>query len=113
MSRPAAPCALALLASALLGPAFAAGDPARGRELYAVCSMCHGERAQGLEEMNAPALAGREAWYLVRQLEAFRSGLRGSNPADVYGAQMAPMAKVLADKQAVEDVAAYLSSLAN
>jgi cytochrome c oxidase subunit 2 len=64
-----------------------------------------------MQEMNAPALAGREAWYIVRQIESFRAGIRGSNPADVYGLQMAPMAKVLADKQAIEDVAAFLSGL--
>jgi cytochrome c oxidase subunit 2 len=99
-----------LLALAPLG-AYAAGDAARGEQLYAVCSTCHGPKAEGMQEMNAPALAGREAWYIARQLENFRSGARGTDPTDVFGAQMAPMAKVLADKQAIEDVAAYLSSL--
>jgi cytochrome c553 len=101
----------ALLLAAAAGSALAAGDPARGQQLYAVCSICHGQNGEGLQEMNAPALAGREDWYLVRQIENFRSGVRGSNPADVFGLQMAPMAKVLADKQAIEDVAAYLSGL--
>lgn len=64
-----------------------------------------------MREMNAPALAGREEWYLVRQLQNFKSGARGANPQDIYGMQMAPMAQVLANGQAIEDVAAYLSSL--
>jgi cytochrome c oxidase subunit II len=64
-----------------------------------------------MREMNAPALAGREEWYLIRQLRNFKSGIRGSNPQDIYGLQMAPMAQVLATDQAIEDVAAYLSSL--
>lgn len=63
--------------------------------------------------MNAPRLAGREAWYLIRQLQNFKAGIRGSHPDDVYGRQMAPMAQILADAQAIEDVAAYLSSLKN
>ena len=91
--------------------AGAAGDAARGQALYAVCSTCHGLKAEGMKEMNAPALAGREAWYLVRQMENFKSGVRGSHPDDVYGRQMAPMVAVLPDAQAIEDVATYLSSL--
>jgi cytochrome c oxidase subunit 2 len=91
--------------------AAAAGDAQRGKAFYAVCATCHGPNAEGMKEMNAPALAGREEWYIVRQLQNFRAGVRGANPADTYGLQMAPMAQVLPDAQAIEDVAAYLSSL--
>jgi cytochrome c553 len=93
------------------GGALAAGDAARGQRLYAVCSTCHGQNGEGSQDMNAPALAGREEWYLARQIENFRSGVRGADPKDTFGLQMAPMAKVLADKQAIDDVAAYLSGL--
>jgi cytochrome c oxidase subunit 2 len=64
-----------------------------------------------MKEMNAPALAGREDWYLIRQMQNFKDGVRGKDPADTYGLQMAPMAQLLADRQAIEDVAAYLSNL--
>ena len=104
----------ALTAVALLlatGGAEAAGNPERGKTLYAVCSTCHGERGEGMQEMNGPALTGLEEWYIVRQLENFKAGIRGSDPSDVYGQQMAPMAKVLPDTQAMEDIAAYLTSL--
>lgn len=90
---------------------FAAGDADRGKALFAVCATCHGPDAKGMEAMNAPALAGREEWYLVRQLKNFKSGVRGTTPGDIYGMQMAPMAQVLANDQAIEDVAAYLTSL--
>jgi cytochrome c oxidase subunit 2 len=89
----------------------AAGNAERGKGLYTVCATCHGPNAEGLKEMNAPALAGQEEWYIIRQLQNFKSGLRGTNPADTYGLQMAPMAQVLPDAQAIEDVAAYLSGL--
>jgi cytochrome c oxidase subunit 2 len=92
---------------------FAAGDADRGRALYAVCATCHGPNAEGMQEMNAPALAGREEWYLVRQLQNFKAGIRGGDSTDTYGLQMAPMAQVLANQQAIEDVAAYLGSLSN
>ena len=91
--------------------AAAAGDAGRGKTFYAVCATCHGPNAEGMKEMNAPGLAGREEWYIVRQLQNFRAGIRGGNPADTYGLQMAPMAQVLPDAQAMEDVAAYLNSL--
>lgn len=91
----------------------AAGDPERGRALYTVCGTCHGPQGEGMKEMNAPKLAGREAWYIERQLQNFRSGIRGKAPGDVFGAQMAPMALTLADAQAIEDVAAYIESLGN
>lgn len=104
-------CAAAAILLLLSSSAAAAGDAERGKSLYAVCGTCHGPNAEGMQEMNAPALAGREEWYVVRQLENFKSGIRGKDPRDTYGMQMAPMAQLLADRQAMEDVAAYLSSL--
>ena len=111
MANRAALLVLATVIGGWHGTLHAAGDAARGKALYAVCSTCHGPEAKGQEDTNAPALAGREEWYLVRQLQNFKSGVRGAHPDDVYGQQMAPMAQLLADKQAMEDVAAYLHSL--
>lgn len=91
--------------------AFAAGDAAKGKALYATCGACHGANAEGMEALNAPKLAGQEAWYLTRQLQNFKGGIRGSNPKDVYGMQMAPMAQTLPNDQAIEDVVAYIVSL--
>lgn len=102
---------MAALLLSYAGGGAAAGDAERGKGLYAVCATCHGPNAEGMKEMNAPALAGQEDWYIIRQLQNFKSGVRGTNPADTYGLQMAPMAQVLPDAQAIEDVAAYLSTL--
>lgn len=100
-------------AMVLIWPAgtLAAGDPERGKILYAMCGACHGQKAEGMSALNAPALSGQEPWYIVRQLQNFRSGIRGGNPKDTYGAQMAPMAQTLPDEQAMEDVAAYIQTL--
>jgi cytochrome c553 len=92
-------------------PALAQGDAERGKVLYAVCATCHGDNAQGMPDMNGPALAGREGWYLRRQLQNFKSGARGSDSRDIYGLQMAPMAQLLQDDQAIADVVAYITSL--
>ncbi|AFU98693.1 c-type cytochrome [Simiduia agarivorans] len=78
---------------------------------YQACAVCHGANGEGNPAMHAPALAGQSAGYLARQLQHFRSGVRGSHPQDTYGAQMKPMASTLADDAAVKRVADYLAQL--
>jgi|TARA_B100000315_G_scaffold260402_1_gene321456 cytochrome c oxidase subunit 2 len=90
---------------------FAAGDATKGKALYAVCAACHGANGEGNTLLNAPVTGGQGAWYVIRQLSAFRAGVRGTDPKDTYGMQMRPMAITLADDQAVEDIAAYVTSL--
>jgi len=87
------------------------GDPIRGREIYATCAGCHGRDGQGNWSTNAPRLAGMSDWYLYRQLEYFRDGVRGAHPDDLYGLQMAMMAASLRDERALQDVVAYINSL--
>jgi len=87
--------------------ALSPGSAEAGRRHYAVCTACHGDRGQGNSATNAPALAGLDPWYVQRQLELFRSGARGANPDDRFGAQMKPFADQL-DRQAIRDVAAYI-----
>jgi len=103
--------AVTALVSVVSSGAMAAGDPVRGKTLYATCGACHGVNGEGLEALNAPKLAGQQPWYLIRQLQNFKSGVRGTNPRDTYGMQMAPMAQTLVDDQAMEDVAAYIETL--
>ena len=91
--------------------ASAAGDPAKGKAAYAVCAACHGANGMGNKALNAPQIAGQEPWYLERQLNNFKGGIRGANPKDTYGMQMRPMALTLANDQAVSDMAAFLSSM--
>lgn len=89
------------------------GDVERGKQFFAPCSACHGTNAQGNEAMNAPRLAGQSDWYLVRQLEKFKEGIRGTHQADTFGQQMRPMAMTLPDEQAIRDVVAYINTLGN
>lgn len=88
-----------------------AGDAAQGQAMYAVCAACHGQNGEGNVTLNAPRLAGQEDWYMRRQLNYFKAGVRGSDPRDVYGAQMRPMASTLATDAMVANVAAYIESL--
>ena len=86
-------------------------DPVRGKAHYALCVACHGEDAQGNRSLNAPKLTGKQDWYLLKHLVAFRDGVRGADPRDEAGAQMAAIAKVLPDEKAMQDVIAYIQSL--
>lgn len=86
------------------------GNAERGKSLYTTCIACHGQNAEGMKSLGAPALADQEPYYLHRQIENFKTGVRGVHAEDVYGAQMAPMAKTL-DSQGVKDVIAYIKSL--
>jgi len=81
-----------------------------GQKAYALCGACHGQQGEGNIGMNAPKLAGQEPWYLRRQLNAFKSGQRGTAPGDIYGAQMRPMAMAVADPEAIENLIAYIAT---
>lgn len=96
------------LASAIFVPwSQAAGIPAAA----SLCDSCHGLGGAGLVSMNAPRLAGLQAWYLERQLHDFKEGVRGGNPDDVYGAQMKAIAGTLESDAAIHEAAAYFASL--
>lgn len=89
----------------------AAGDAAKGEAAYKVCEACHGKNAEGNKDLGAPRLAGQEDWYLIRQLQNFKSGARGADPKDTFGTQMRPMAQTLADDAAIAAVVAYIGTL--
>jgi cytochrome c oxidase subunit II len=87
------------------------GDVERGRRIYQVCGTCHGWEGQGIEAVKAPRAAGVQDWYLARQLNNFKRGIRGAHPEDLYGQQMIQMANVLVTDRAVDDVVAYINTL--
>lgn len=93
-------------------PVVSAADPAKGKTHFqAVCKTCHGENGEGIRALNAPRLAGQAEWYVIRQIDHFKKGIRGTNPGDSAGMQMRPMAMTLVDEQAARDVAAYITTL--
>ncbi len=68
------------------------------------CMTCHGVDGIGNEGIQAPRLAGMEPWYLKRQLELFRDGIRGKHPEDLEGLEMQPMAEILSDESLADIV---------
>ena len=87
------------------------GDSNHGAELYASCAACHGVSGEGNELLGAPGLAGRDDWYMLRQLNLFKSGYRGSHPDDIGGAQMRIGMQALETEQDINDVLAYINTL--
>jgi cytochrome c oxidase subunit II len=98
-------------------PTFAAtqarptGNATAGAANYAVCSACHGTQGEGNQQLNAPKLAGQQDWYIRRQLRNYQLRIRGVDPMDTFGMQMAPMAQTVADPAIMENVIAYIETL--
>ncbi|MBI3371583.1 MAG: c-type cytochrome [Betaproteobacteria bacterium] len=91
-------------------PATVTGNANNGRKRYVICGACHGPDGRGVQQMNAPGLKGMSDWYLVTQLKNFKQGIRGAHPQDMYGSQMALMAAILSDDQAIDDLVAYVNT---
>jgi cytochrome c oxidase subunit 2 len=91
--------------------ATVSGNVENGKDIYAVCAYCHGSSGMGLQALNAPRIAGSSDWYMARQLDNFKTGVRGAHPKDYYGFQMGLMGITLRDEQAIKDVIAYINTL--
>jgi cytochrome c553 len=100
---------------ASLEPAFPPstlhGNAGAGAAQYEqVCVACHGPDGRGNELLRSPPIVQLHDWYLVQELENFRTGARGTHPDDVWGATMRVNAVLLSD-QAMRDVIAYVQTL--
>jgi cytochrome c oxidase subunit 2 len=86
-----------------------AGDLHNGNNLYqGKCGACHGSKAEGNAALKSPRLTGLDAAYIKRQFAHFRDGVRGTDPQDVTGRQMAMMAKTLPTERDLDDVIAFI-----
>jgi cytochrome c oxidase subunit 2 len=88
------------------------GDATAGSARYnGVCVACHGPDGKGNEALSSPALVGQADWYMLHQLQKFKSGMRGAHPDDVTGSQMRAMSMTLENDQAMLDVIAFIRTL--
>ena len=103
MKRPAIVSLLACgLFLALAGPAQAAGNPEGGKQKNTMCIGCHGiegYRTSYPSVYHVPRLGGQHAEYLVKALQAYKTGAR-NHPS------MKGIAATLS-QQDMEDLAAY------
>ena len=91
-------------------PATVKGNAKDGHQAYETCAACHGAKGGGIQAMNAPRLKGMSDWYMATQLNNFRHGIRGTDPKDMYGPQMANIATMLTDDKATTDLVAYINT---
>jgi cytochrome c553 len=95
------------MAFACAAGAAESGDPVAGKSKTAMCSGCHGipgYKSVFPEVYSVPKLGSQQAAYIVKALQAYRSGER-SHPT------MRAIAGGLSDKD-MADLAAYYASAA-
>ena len=89
----------------------AKADLRNGNNVYqGKCGACHGGRAEGIAGMSTPRLSGLDAAYITRQFHNFQQGIRGTNPKDTYGRQMAMMSKTLPKDSDLPDLIAFIQA---
>jgi len=77
---------------------------------FVFCTVCHGVQLKGNPLIEAPRLSRMEAWYVERQLHAFKKGWRGRHERDIAGMEMRPMAEILSDDD-IDAVTTYVNSV--
>ena len=87
------------------------GEAVPAEELYEVCAFCHGPQGQGSERLDAPALAGMEAWYVERQLHNFRDRVRGMHAEDLTGLQMSIVSGMTRNNATIRTLAEYIAGM--
>ena len=81
---------------------WGAGNIAKGKAKAVTCIACHGLKGISNNPL-WPNLAGQKEEYLIKQIKAFKSGIR-KDPS------MAPMVTPLTEED-IKNLAAYYSSL--
>lgn len=101
---------VSLLALGFLIPSISSADsPGEPEPSDRFCTLCHGAKGQGNIAVSAPRLAGMEPWYLRRQLELFRSGIRGTHVEDLQGQEMQATVDNFTD-ESMEDIIQWVAS---
>ncbi len=96
----------------LSGCRMGATDAAtRGQQVFETCVPCHNSDGSGNSAVGAPNIAGMKGWYVERELNKFRSGVRGTHFDDMEGMRMRPMALSLPSEDDVKAVAHYVETL--
>ncbi len=74
------------------------------------CVSCHGAKSLGKAAMGAPALAGQQEAYLLKQLLRYQKGTLAKGPAGATAQMMAGFVTAL-DEATLRQLAAYYAKL--
>jgi cytochrome c553 len=106
MSRSALAVVLMAGLACFASAALAKGDPAQGRLEVYTCHGCHG--VDGYEaaypQYHVPLIAGQNEQYIIDALNEYKSGARKYSTMHAQASSLT--------EQQIENIAAYLSSLA-
>jgi cytochrome c553 len=91
-----------LICMAIAAPAAARGNVEAGREKAKVCQACHGVDGNGIGDGQYPNLAGQYEDYLLRALQAYKSGERNNAIMTGFVATL--------ETQDMADLAAYFAA---
>ncbi len=93
--------------ASIAAPAFAKGDPAKGKTLAYTCTGCHGiaEYKNAYPSYRVPKIGGQNEQYIIAALTGYRKHER-NHPT------MQAQAQSFSDGD-IANIAAYLSSLKN
>lgn len=99
----------------LAPPAATLPRSPRGEQLYRqgdidqhipACIACHGPDGRGAEQAGFPVISHQQSEYIVQQLQAFKTNVRTTDPANIMRTICAKLST-----QDMQDLAAYLAQL--
>lgn len=107
MMKQALLIASCLALAGFAAPAFAKGDPAKGKTLAYTCTGCHGiaEYKNAYPSYRVPKIGGQNEQYIIAALTGYKKHER-NHPT------MQAQAQSFSDED-IANIAAYLSSLKN
>ena len=88
-----------------------AGDAEKGKTAYMTCAACHGMNGEGNQLTGGPPMARLDDWYMLKQIDDWRKGIRYGTPADPQATAMAAIAPMLSSDETVSDILAYVRTL--
>jgi cytochrome c oxidase subunit 2 len=75
---------------------------------YQQCIACHGDKGQGNDALNAPAIAGQNADYILRQIQHYATDKRAKSD---LAQPMIAIAKSVVNASDLQDLTAYIEQL--
>ncbi len=87
-----------------------AGDIERGKQLYAnQCAECHGADAEGDTAKESPPLHGFQDWYVIQQIQRFKTDKRQGDPKNPDSVAMHEVARQMKQRD-IRSIAAFVTT---
>ena len=84
-------------------------DLEAGKSAYIACAACHGQKAEGMKALNAPALANQEVYYLKQQINNGFQRLLRKGKVFIGVVKFHCFSKILFAKMQIHQLSSYSS----